>query len=65
MELAGRFRGLSEEVSEVVRSAHKGHLNLVRLNHVTHKEVASLDVFRSLVMLRIIRQVNGGLVVDS
>ena len=54
MELAGRLRGLSEEVSEVVSSAHKGHLNLERLNHVTHEEVASLNMLHAVMMLRVV-----------
>ena len=54
MELAGRLRGLSEEVSEVIRGANKGHLDLKGLNHVAYKEMATLNMLHAVMMLRVV-----------
>ena len=54
VELAGRFTGLSEEISEVVMRAYKWNLDLERLDHVTDEEVATLHMLHAIMVLRVI-----------
>ena len=48
---------LSEEVREVLRRFDEGHTEFVLLDQLANEEVSTIDVFRSLVVLWVVRQV--------
>jgi len=54
---------LCEEVRYIVEGAHKGHLDLQGLDHVTHEEVAPCHVLHAIMVLRVVRHVASALAV--
>ena len=63
-EVRGVLHRLGEEVSGVLVSRHVGHLELERLDHVAHVEVATLDVLHLVVVLRVVGDITSALAVS-
>ena len=59
------LEGLREKVRHVVDGADVQHGDAVRLNECSSVEILSGDVFRLIVVLRVVRDITGGLVVDA
>ena len=60
-----RWQGLREEVRQVVSGADERHVHLQVLDELANEEVPPSDVFGTLVMLRVVGQIDGRLVVDE
>ena len=60
-----RTQRLGEEIRQVVHSANERASNLVVFDQLTNKEVTTLDVFHTSVVLRVISHINRRLVVHE
>ena len=49
-----RRKRLSEEVSIVIIFAYKGHHNFLSFDHIANEEMSSRDVFRPIMMFRVV-----------
>ena len=58
-------QGLGEEVGNFFGSWHEGYTNLTFLDAFSDKEVTAVNVFGLRVMLRVVRETDGGHVIQS
>ena len=56
---------VGEEVGKIISGSHKGHTDLVIFNTITHEKVTALDMLHALVLLVVIRAMNGRLIVNG
>ena len=59
-----RRQGLCEKIRKIVFTPHVGDRELEIFHFFTYEEVATMDVLGTRVMLRVVRQVDGRLVVE-
>ena len=64
-EARGALHGLREEVRRILICADVGYLDLERLDHVANVEVAALNVFHAVAVLRIVGDVARALAVGG